>query len=254
VPADVAELLYLGDTDSAYTRRFEARIVALPPGGVILDSTYFYPTGGGQPADQGVLRRKTDGSTWPVTDVQRSGGRALHRVGRAPVGTAPLAQGELLEGEIDWERRYRHMRLHTGQHLLSARLFALTGRRTLGAKFSGTGGTVQLEAGSPLSAPALAEDLAGWIRADRPVRISFVARADYERSPAARSSGLALPAGVDPVRVVEIEEADRCPCGGTHVRRLGEVGAVEVTSVRELADRSSEVVFRIPSAPPTPPA
>jgi misacylated tRNA(Ala) deacylase len=250
----MSELAYLANCDAAYVRRFESKVAALPPGGVLLDSTYFYPTGGGQPADLGVLRRGSDGATWTVTDVQRSAGRAFHRLGRVPPGFAPLAHQDLLEGEIDWERRYRHMRLHTGQHLLSARLFALTGRRTLGAKFSGSAGTVQLEPGASLSTPAIAEDLADWIRADRSVRISFVPRADYERSPAARSSGLALPASVDPVRVVEIEEADRCPCGGTHVRRLGEVGAVELTSVRELADRSSEVAFRIPSAAPTPPS
>ncbi|HEV2449048.1 MAG TPA: alanyl-tRNA editing protein [Thermoplasmata archaeon] len=248
----MAELEYLADSDAAYVRRFQSRVRALPPGGAILESTYFYPTGGGQPADLGLLRRLDDDTAWKVTDVQRSGGTALHRLGRAPSGSAPLAAGNLVEGEIDWERRYRHMRLHTGQHLLSARLFALHQRRTRGAKFSGTGGTLELEPGPPLALAPLADDLAEWIGADRNVHITFVPRTEYERSPASRSSALALPSNVDPVRVVEIEEADRCPCGGTHVRRLGEVGPVEVTSATDLVGGSTEVAFRIASAPPRP--
>lgn len=250
----MTELAYLADSDAAYVRRFETRVRALPPGGAVLESTFFYPTGGGQPADLGLLRRPSDGATWKVTDVQRSGGSALHRLARPPLGAAPLGPGLLVEGEIDWERRYRHMRLHTGQHLLSARLFALLQRRTRGAKFSGTTGTIELEPGPPVVLPALAADLAAWIAADRDVRITFVPRAEYERSPASRSSALALPPNVDPVRVVEIEEADRCPCGGTHVRRLGEVGPVEVTSATELVGGSTELAFRIASAPPRPSA
>lgn len=248
------ELAYLADSDSAYVRQFRSQVRALPPGGAVLESTYFYPTGGGQPADLGLLRRPGDATTWKVRDVQRSGGTALHRLARAPPGSVPLGVGSLVEGEIDWERRYRHMRLHTGQHLLSARLFALLQRRTRGAKFSGTGGTLELEPGPPLDLATLANDLGEWIASDRPVRITFVPRAEYERSPASRSSALALPANVDPVRVVEIEEADRCPCGGTHVRRLGEVGPVEVTSVTERVGGATEVAFRIASAPPRPSA
>src|SRR5208282_5077100 len=139
----MTELAYLADLPSAYVRAFRSRVTALPPGGVVLDRTYFYPTGGGQPADHGVLR--IGEHRWEVTDVGRSGSAVVHRI-RA-VGGAPRAPpiGEEVEGELDWARRYRHMRLHTGQHLLSARVFSRTGLRTVKANLSGVTATLDLE-------------------------------------------------------------------------------------------------------------
>ncbi len=225
----MTELAYLADMPSAYVRSFRATIVALPPGGVVLDRTYFYPTGGGQPSDRGTLR--SGEVSLEVTDVTKSGTAVHHRLRSPGGGVQPFATGTMVEGTVDWERRHQHMRLHTGQHLLSARAFERSGLRTRKAVLRGLGATIDLEAELPPEHfDPLMSDLEELIRADRPVHIRHLARAEWDVLPAAGRSGLVpLPPQVDPVRVVEVDGADSCPCGGTHVRTTAEIGAVRPT-------------------------
>ena len=112
------------------------------------------------------------------------------------------------------------MRLHTGQHLLSARVFTRTGLRTVKANLSGVSASLDLEGAlDPALVPDLEQDLAEAIRVPRPVSIRHVPRAEWDARPTAPRSGLVpLAPQVDPVRVVEIESEDACPCGGTRVR------------------------------------
>jgi misacylated tRNA(Ala) deacylase len=225
----VTEAAYLADTDAAYERRFRATVVARPPGALVLDRTYFYPTGGGQPADHGTIAAP-DGARFPVLDVRRSGASILHALGRGAGNAALPAPGTQVEGEIDWTRRYAHMRLHTGQHLLSALLFARTGLRTKAAALSGQAARIDLEAPWPESVPwaAFAEELLPELARPRPVRIEFVPRAEWVRRPAGRSGLVPLPPTVDPVRVIRIDGVDECPCGGTHLRDTGEIAPIEL--------------------------
>jgi misacylated tRNA(Ala) deacylase len=251
----VTELAYLPDLASAYVRTFRARATALPPGAIVLDRTYFYPAGGGQPSDHGVLRTESGGSL-EVVDVVRSGPGVIHRI-RGDLETARgLRIGVEVEGTLDWERRHRHMRLHTGQHLLSARVFARTGLRTRKANLAGAGATIDLE--GPLAPEALE-----WVMADlrdavahpRPVTIRLVPRVEWDANPFAGRSGLVpLPAQVDPVRVVEIDSADVCPCGGTHVRSTAEIGEVRARPIVPLPGGASRVALTLVGGEPaTPP-
>ena len=223
----MTELAYLVDLPAAYVRTFRAHVTALPPGAIVLDRTYFYPTGGGQPNDRGALR-SVGGEPVDVVDVNKSGPSVLHRVRGATGALRQLSVGVEVEGTLDWDRRYRHMRLHTGQHLLSARIFSRTGLRTRKAQLSGSGATLDLEGTLPADALSrLAEDLEEAVRNPRPVKLQHIARADWDRNPFAERAGLVpLPVQVDPVRVVEIESTDICPCGGTHLRSTGEIGRV----------------------------
>jgi misacylated tRNA(Ala) deacylase len=223
----VTELAYLADLPAAYVRSFRARVVALPPGGVVLDRTFFYPTGGGQPNDRGTLGVLGAEPT-EVVDVTKSGLSVLHRVRGSSTVLRGLAVGAEVEGVLDWDRRYRHMRLHTGQHLLSARIFERTGLRTRKAQLAGTGATLDLEGSlSPDLLPQLSEDLADAVAHPRPVILRHIPRAEWDRDPFAKRSGLVpLPPQVDLVRVVEIEATDLCPCGGTHLRSTAEIGRV----------------------------
>ena len=120
------------------------------------------------------------------------------------------------------------MRLHTGQHFLSARIFARFGVKTRRANLADRSATLDLERGLPNDAlTSLAADLEEAARRPRPVVIRFVPRREWDANPFAERSGLVpLPPQVDPVRVVEIEAADVCPCGGTHVRSTREIGAL----------------------------
>lgn len=242
----MTDLAYLADSDSAYVRTFRGRVTALPPGGVVLDRTFFYPVGGGQPADHGSLRYGADRSL-QVVDVTKSGPAAVHRVRARAGAIADLGVGTEVEGTIDWDRRYRHMRLHTGQHLLSARIFARTGRRTRQARLGGSGATIDLEASLPES---LLEDLAADVREavshPRTVSIRMIPRREWDANPAAGRSGLVpLPGQVDPVRVVLIEEWDACPCGGTHLRSTGEIGPIQLLPLVPLPDGATRVAFTL---------
>jgi misacylated tRNA(Ala) deacylase len=248
----VTELAYLADEDAAYTREFVAKVVALPPGGVVLDRTFFYPAGGGQQADHGSLAPHK-GAPYTVVDVTKSGAAAIHRVRRPPAGTsATLQVGDEVEGRIDWERRHRHMRLHTGQHLLSALIFVRTGVRTRDAAMSGTGGTVDLERALPVSATtaSLASEANAILAEGRRVSIHHVSREEWERNPTPRSGLVTLPRQVDPVRIIEIAGLDACPCGGTHVRSTTEVGTIALDPAVPLALGAVRVPFRLLDASP----
>ena len=223
----MTELAYLADPAAAYVRSFRARVVALPPGAVVLDRTFFYPTGGGQPNDRGTLGLPGEAAA-EVVDVTKSGPSVVHRIRGAPAVLRRFSLGAEVEGTLDWERRYRHMRLHTGQHLLSARIFARTRLRTRKALMAGTGANLDLEGELPRDVlPLLAQDMDEALLHPRPVTLRHVPRAEWDRNPFAERSGLVpLPVQVDPVRVVEIEAADVCPCGGTHLRSTSEIGRV----------------------------
>ena len=225
----MTELAFLPDLSAAYVRSFRARVTALPPGAVVLDRTYFYPTGGGQPNDQGTLGRPGEEPA-AVVDVTKSGASVVHRIRASPAVLRSFSVGSEVEGVLDWERRYRHMRLHTGQHFLSARIFARTRLRTRKAQLAGSGANLDLEGRLPLEMiPLLAADLEDAVIHPRPVTLRHVPRAEWDRNPYAERSGLVpLPPQVDPVRVVEIEASDICPCGGTHLRSTGEIGRVRL--------------------------
>jgi len=252
----MTELLYLPNADAAYERRFSARVTALPPGGAVLDRTLFYPTGGGQPCDLGVLAA-SDGSEWGVADVAKSGPAVVHRLARRGSTRSTLSIGSEVTGTIDWERRYRHMRAHTFQHLLSARVFVLSGRRTRRASLSASGGHVDVE--GPWPAAVAWADVDADVRAHLdlalPVNVRMIPRAAYEAAPGDRSGLVPLPPHVDPVRLVEIEEADRCPCGGTHVRSTSEVGSYRLAAPQAMGGGDVRVAFTLTAGgPPTPTA
>ncbi len=251
----MTELAYLADMPSAYVRAFRARVVALPPGAVVLDRTYFYPAGGGQPCDRGTL--VGGGASLQVVDVTHSGPSVLHRTRPSAGAVAGFAVGTEVEGAVDWDRRHQHMRLHTGQHLLSAQVFTRTGLRTRKAVLRDLGATIDLE--GPVDGPtvgALTSSMADAIRAARPVSVRHLPRREWEAQPAAGRSGLVpLPAHVDPVRVVEIDGEDSCPCGGTHVRSTGEIGEIRLAEPVPLPDGGCRLAFSLvrPGAT-TPPA
>lgn len=225
----MTELAYLVDIPSAYVRTFRAKVTARPPGAVVLDRTFFYPAGGGQPCDRGTLRLDS-GRSFDVVDVVKSGPSVVHRLRRHSDADGSLAVGAEVEGTIDWDRRLRHMRLHTAQHLLSARVFARSRLRTRRAVLAEESATLDLEGDLPSElVPELARDLAEAAEHGRGVTIRTVPRGDWDRNPFAERTGLVpLPPQVDPVRVVEIDTLDVCPCGGTHVSGTREIGAIRL--------------------------
>ncbi|MCI4325233.1 MAG: alanyl-tRNA editing protein [Thermoplasmata archaeon] len=231
----MTDLAYLESAGAGYETTFTARVLALPPGGIVLDRTLFYPAGGGQPSDRGVVTGP-DGRPLSIADVTKSGSVVVHRLGR---GSRPsLAVGDSVEGKLDWDRRYGHMRLHTAQHLLSAVVFQRTGRKTRKATFGAGRGVIDVVGTWPPveTASTLAEAFASYLAPAREVRIRWLPRTEWEANPSARAGLVPLPPQVDPVRVIEIDGIDTCPCGGTHLRSTGEIGEFTLEPFAQAGD------------------
>ncbi|HUS08719.1 MAG TPA: alanyl-tRNA editing protein [Bryobacteraceae bacterium] len=198
--------------EDSYVSTFESRVLRHLDGGrrLILESTAFYPTSGGQPFDLGFLNGV------PVVEVVEEGDEIVH------VLAAPL-EGEIVEGRIDWSRRFDHMQQHTGQHLLSAVLAQKFGIPTLSFHLGGRTCTIDVQAGELSGAriSELEESANSVLAENRPVRITFESAGD--------AAGLRKPSDREgTLRIVSIDGLDRSACGGTHVRATGEIGAIQL--------------------------
>ena len=217
------ERLYFAD---AYLTQFSAQVVARTERGgrpaVALDQSAFYPEGGGQPADAGTL------DDLPVLDVQVEDGVVWHTL------AAPL-QSEVVQGQVDWARRFDHMQQHHGQHLLSAAFERLFQLKTVSFHLGAASATIDLAA-SALSAEqaAAAEDLTNQVIWEgRPVLARFMSADELAQLPLRKP-----PTVSGPVRVVAVPDFDYSACGGTHPRATGGVGLVHIRR----AERRGEVV------------
>ena len=185
---------------------------------VELDRTAFYPGGGGQPADRGRL------DALSVVDVSEDEGRVWHRVEGA------LAPGSRVEASVDWARRFDHMQQHTGQHILSQAFIAVAGAET--RSFHLGEGEVSIDVAHPGLDPEMlrsVEERANEVVwEDREILIHEVPREEIGRFPLRK-----LPAVEGIVRVVEVQGFDWSACGGTHVRRTGQVGIVAILSTEK---------------------
>jgi misacylated tRNA(Ala) deacylase len=225
---------------NAYLRRFEARVVALDGREAVLDKTAFYPGGGGQPADKGTLGVGPVRAS--VVDARREGGGIVHVLDTAIPDTV-----RELNGELDWERRYAHMRYHTALHALSGIIW-----KAFGAKV--TGGQMRPDrARMDFSFPGeWTADVVGEIERltnealeeDRLVRVYELPREEALKYPdLIRTQINLVPERVRTVRIVEIEGIDTQADGGTHVANTREVGELEITGHKSKGRQNKRVEF-----------
>lgn len=212
----------------AYRTSFTANVVDRRDDGlrIYLDETAFYPTSGGQPHDLGVLGGAA------VVDVVDEDDRIAH------VLSSPLdASRAVVDGSIDWKRRFDHMQQHTGQHLLSAVFEDLFGAKTLSVHFGPEYSTLDLDA-ETISRTQL---IAAEERATEVVTEARAVLVTFED--AASAAGLRKPSDrPGTLRVVSIADVDRSACGGTHVRSTAEIGPVLLRSVEKVR-KSTRVEF-----------
>jgi len=218
------ELLF---RDDAYCRTCEATVRSVDDVGIRLDRTVFYPMGGGQPGDTGVLRR-SDGSEIRIVDT-RKGAEHDDVVHVAEAGAPLPGVGESVTAEIDWDRRYRLMRMHSCLHVLCA---AVTGDVTGGQVGDGKG---RLDFNLPdtqLDKDEITAALNHLIAEDHIIAPRWITDEELEANPQlVRTMSVKPPSGHGRVRLLEITGVDLQPCGGTHVRRTGEIGPVKVTKI-----------------------
>jgi misacylated tRNA(Ala) deacylase len=242
----VTEALYQHD---AYLASFDAQVEGVEPDGVVLDRSAFFPGGGGQPPDVGVLEH--DGAELPVLGVERRDGRLVLLLDGAP----PPA-GAKVRGRLDWERRYALMRTHTALHILAGVI-----GRDHGALVTG-GNMEPLKARMDFELAAMSADFAEAVQAalrqevaaDRPVHVSFLSPEEFASRPELiRTKTNLLPAGLEVVRVIDIEGLDRQADGGTHVAGTGEVGAVQVVGHQSKGKGNKRLRIALDPAPAPPP-
>jgi misacylated tRNA(Ala) deacylase len=223
--------------DDAYLKSATATVTAVTGAGVELDRTIFYATGGGQPGDHGVLVRQ-NGERLSVVDTRK--GEALGSIAHvlAPGGVRPEV-GEPLVLELDWERRYALMRMHTALHLLSCVVVAPV-----------SGGNVAVDKGrldfdidmSLLDAEKITREASALIARGVDTRTVWITDEELDAKPElVKTMSVKPPRGAGRVRLLEIPGIDLQPCGGTHVRNIGEIKGLVVTKIKNEGKRNRRV-------------
>lgn len=226
--------------EDAYARSCAATVTGADGRGIRLDATVFYPTGGGQPGDTGVLR-------WPggetrIRDTVKGDGPddVIH----VPEDGAPVPPaGTRVEAEIDWGRRHLLMRMHTCLHLLCAVVPGQVTGGQVGAERSRL--DFNVPSGS-LDGAAIESALNGLVAADHPVRPRWITDEELEARPElVRTMSVKPPGGTGRVRLLAIGDVDLQPCGGTHVRSTGEIGTVRVAKIENKGKQNRRVVVTL---------
>jgi misacylated tRNA(Ala) deacylase len=218
----------------SYLRDCDAEVVAVTDRAVVVDRTVFYPLGGGQPGDTGSMSWSA-GSASIVDTRYGDAGEILHLVD----DDSPLpAVGDTVHLELDWDRRYRHMRMHTAMHLLGAVL-----------KYGVTGGNISVDKSrldfdmeDPVDKEAVGAALQALVEEDHPVSCRWISDAELDANPdLVRTMSVQPPRGKGQVRLLEIEGVDLQPCGGTHLKTTAEVGKVRIGKVEKKGRRNRRV-------------
>jgi misacylated tRNA(Ala) deacylase len=233
------ELLYLTD---AYLREFAATVVATDEErhAIALDKTAFYPGGGGQPADRGMLDHATvttaykdeSGLVWHTLDIQA----------RLP------GEHETVTGAIGWERRHALMRTHMALHLVNAVAWIDFQARVTGASMEPGRGRVdmELEAMSKQFGQEIEQRVNEYVEQDLPISTVFVPRREADADPAIyRGKASSIPLTQDPVRTVVIAHLDRQACSGTHVASTREIGPIKVTKTESKGRANKRVKIEL---------
>lgn len=222
------ELLFRTD---AYQTTATAQVIAInEQGGIILNRSLFYPTGGGQPGDKGILRL-SDGRE--IAIVNTVWGDPEHtRIAHIPAAETPLPNvAETVEMQLDWGTRYSYMRVHTALHLLSVVL-----------PYAVTGGSISVGEGrldfdipdSILDKDQITAQLQALIDQDLPLTETWITDAELDVNPElVKTMSVQPPRGSGKVRLIHVQGVDLQPCGGTHLKRTSEIGQVAVTKIEK---------------------
>lgn len=230
--------------DDAYCQQIISRVTGhTPEGGILIDRSVFYPTGGGQPGDSGWVAWQ-DGRLTIATAVKVEGGQVA-LVPSEPLALPPV--GTVLTQRLDWTRRHRHMRMHTALHLLSVVI-----------PLPVTGGQIGAERGRldfdmpdpPADSAMLTEALSALVDRDLPVTDEWITDEALLASPGlVKTMSVMPPMGQGRVRLVRIGQGavpvDLQPCGGTHVARTGEVGRVEISKIEKKGRQNRRVTLTL---------
>ncbi len=234
----------------AYLRDCAAIVAAIDDQGIVLDRTVFYPLGGGQAGDSGVLVL-ADGSELAIADTRKRKdpeGRPAAGICHVPAAgqegaLTKLTPGDAVTAKVDWERRHKLMRFHTTTHLLCH----LVPQLVNGCSITPDYARLDFNMTDPLDKEALTEGIARLVAAGHPVAIGAITDEELDANPAlVKSMSVQPPRGTGLIRTIRIgsdEPVDFQPCGGTHVANTAEIGAVVVTKIEKKSATTRRVVL-----------
>jgi misacylated tRNA(Ala) deacylase len=231
--------------DDAYLRECDALVARISDDGVELDRTVFYPHGGGQAGDTGFLTT-VDGAQLRVIDARKvrrddaTPDDVLHVVDPSTDWQAQLKVGTPVRAQIDWDRRYRHMRFHTATHLLCAVVKQLVDGCSITSDYA----RLDFAMTDPLDKLQVQQELDALIAAGRPVVCKWISDEELRVNPQlVKSMSVSPPLGFGRVRLLHVEDVDLQPCGGTHVRNTAEIGGIRVAKIEKKSARTRRVVL-----------
>lgn len=239
----MTQLLFREDV---YMREARAEVVAhTPEGGIVLDRTVFYATGGGQPGDSGILT--WSGASLSIASAVKIDGEQIALVPSEPSQMPQV--GQIVEQSLDWERRHRHMRVHTALHLLSVVIpLPVTG----GAISSDRGRLDFAMPEPPADKMAIEEALCEMIDRDLLVTEDWISEAELDQNKSlVKTLSVQPPRGAGRVRLIRIgqgaEQVDIQPCGGTHVARTSEIGRIKIGKIENKGKQNRRVTVLLDS-------
>ena len=220
--------------DDSYLKECDAVVTASGDGAIELDRTVFYPMGGGQPGDTGVI--SWDGGSATIVDTRYGDHGAIRHLVDASVELP--GPGTAVTATLDWDRRYLHMRMHTALHLLGSVLqFGVTG-----GNISTTKSRLDFDMEDTVDKEKVTADIQALVAADHPVSCRWITDAELDAQPdLVRTMSVQPPKGAGKVRLLEIAGVDLQPCGGTHLKSTGEIGQVRVGKVEKKGKHNRRV-------------
>lgn len=237
----MTELLYLPDNE--YQKEFDTEVVKTreKDGYIVLDKTLFYKKGGGQPCDKGKIY--WNGEESEVSKVRKEDGEVRHYIkGKVP------DKGTEIHGEIDWERRYKHMRMHTAQHVISWVVLNMYDGSTAGNQIHEDYSRIDFEPAdfTETHVEKIEKAANSLIKKELKVEKEFRDRETVEEEiQEGRSNLEIIPDGIDPLRIVIIGGEDICPCGGTHVDNLDEIGEINIMNRKSKGSNKERLEFEL---------
>jgi misacylated tRNA(Ala) deacylase len=223
--------------DDAYLQSCTARVVAVTDKGIELDRTVFYPMGGGQPGDTGMLST-ADGRVVPIVDTRK--GEGPDAVTHVPAPDSPaLAVGDEVMATLDWARRYLHMRMHTALHVMWQAVQAPVTGGNIGAEKSRLDFDIDM---SLLDAAKIEAETNRLIAAGCTTETIWITDEELDARPElVKTMSVKPPRGAGRVRLLSIPGIDLQPCGGTHVKDIREIGAIRVLRIKSEGKHNKRV-------------
>jgi misacylated tRNA(Ala) deacylase len=221
----------------SYQKALTSEVVEVVDGGVLLAATIFYPLGGGQPGDRGVLN--ISGRDFSVVDTRYADDRhnIVHYLEDEDLSV--IRAGDRVDMQLDWERRHRLMRMHSSMHLLCSLITAQATGGSVGETESRIDFDLQ---GEVIDKEQLTTDLNALVARELPLTVGAITDAELDQNPElVRTMSVQPPRGHGTVRTISIENTDYQPCGGTHVRNTSEIGELLITGLKNKGKQNKRI-------------